>query len=207
MATGVQSKILKSAITKIIFPFNAMWNCLCWSERCTLTISHLVFFSRSSKRSIFQPTDIPFKWAYTPFFSFIWKWRSSAFLLKTSLALDTKGKESMGLAVWCESCSAQGYEKLQASIMFREPRKWQVWHSARFAVRIMRHLSGSMTTRSSRRRNEGRHLQRLAQTVPRKRGRKVICGSSGLCFSPYVCFMKSGDDRQDPLRSEPYIIW
>lgn len=44
MATGVQSKILKSAITKIIFPFNAMWNCLCWSERCTLTISHLVFF-------------------------------------------------------------------------------------------------------------------------------------------------------------------
>ncbi len=39
-----------------------------------------------------------------------------------------------------------------------------------------------------------------------KRGRKVICGCTGLCFAQYVCFMKSGDDRQDPLHSRPYII-
>ncbi len=83
MATGVQGKLLKSAITKIIFSCNAMQNFFRWSERCTLTISHLVFF-KVIKISIFQPTDIPFKWAYTPFSSFIWKWRSSAFLLKTS---------------------------------------------------------------------------------------------------------------------------
>lgn len=30
-------------------------------------------FFKVIKRSIFQPTDISFKWAYTPFSSFIWK--------------------------------------------------------------------------------------------------------------------------------------
>lgn len=118
-AAGVRG----SAITKKYG--DAIWSCVCRSERCTLTSSHPVFPKVIRKKYYANSFQI-FSLREHTLHSFIWKWRSSAFLLNVSHKSRPRETRS-GVNGPCSVTQRSARVCSQAPITFHEPCEWQVW--------------------------------------------------------------------------------